>query len=764
MNRLIDLLEKNYRYFFIVIIVLTLPFGYYFSKQKFFNNVEVFFEKDAPVISDYTQFKEKYGNEETAVIAFEDANLFTNENITLIRTVTDAITEIPGVQRVFSITNSEIMRGAKDQIIFEPMVPEGSLSEAELLKAKQNILDTRYARNRLISRDGTMTAIQVELDSFKDDSQKRDVLKSIRAKANKLVGNTIKTSIAGLPFLEMDMNELSEKDFTVLIPLVFILIFFIVFMLIKDIKLSLLCMVNLLFCLTWGIGMISLSGEPFNIVTTVIPVIILAISVADTIHIITHYKEKTIQNGISAENNGTALITASVKSLWLPCLLTTITTGIGFFSFFTSTVRPVKILGIFTGIAILFAYMLTIFFLPSLLFFFKKKVSSAHTRKKNKKEKALVLTPFLAVMGTASAKYSKSLSALAVVIVILGIVGINKITYETNIVNFFPESNQTRIHHKHISEKFVGTVPLVLLLKAKSGENDFTHPESIELVDAIQRNTFDTIQNISNSFSIADYYKEMNQAFNDNNKKYYSVPETREKLVEFYELGDLEILDRIISPDKMEIRVAAQMKLDTDTNAQKLIDRISNYTKTIAGDSYTCTITGIAPIYIKMQSNLKESQIRSFAAAFVIISFMMIFICRNIYLALFSIIVNLFPITITLGVMGWLGIPLDVSTIMIASITMGIAVDDTIHFVTWFKRHIHSGLPLREAIERTVLDAGKPIAVTTIVLFLSFFLFIFGSLSSTRAFGVLTAFSMVLAFLGDLVILPALLSLVKYKK
>ena len=211
----------------------------------------------------------------------------------------------------------------------------------------------------------------------------------------------------------------------------------------------------------------------------------------------------------------------------------------------------------------------------------------------------------------------------------------------------------------------------------------------------------------------------------------------------------------------METRLSFQSTWDSNETANQLSNYIHSYLSEKLGDNYTFKITGLSSLYLHMEANLRLSQKRSFLIAFGIIFLMMLGITRNLKMALICMIPNLFPIVVTLGIMGWQDIPLDVSTIMIANVTIGIAIDDTIHFIVWFRRNMEKGLTHADAIVQTLKDVGKPVFITTVVLFMGFFVLVLGAINPTRAFGVLTALSMLFALMGDLFILPSLIMIFK---
>lgn len=764
MDSMIDLIIKRSRYVLAAILLITLPMLYSSVQQKFFNHVDIFFEENDPDILFYKRFQKTYGNEELAVILFTDRNIFTRENLELIRRMTSRIDTSEGISRVFSLTNAQEAVGTEDTVIFKTIIPDGELRQQTLTAIRKKALTNNTLVNNLISADGKTTAILIELEPIRDNMKKRKILLDIMNSCNEIAGSRIKLHFAGVPYVEVELNSLTRDDFLTFTPIIFIITFIIVTMMLKNISLSLLCQFNLLLSLIWGVGIFSLCGETLNMVTMIMGAVLLAIAVADSIHMLSHYGEVYASNG----GNHLDAVKDALRYVWLPCFFTSLTTGVGFFSFITSSIRPVKILGVFTSIGVLVAFILTITFLPAVLLLMKRKFSKemregaeqevhgdGHLREGN------LFTEVLMKIGKFSTGYSKLIFALFLVVFAVALIGAMRIKFETNTMHYLPDDNTIRTDINYIENNFGGTIPFVLLVRAKSRDFDFNHYDSLKLIDDIQTDLMKGIKHFSTSLSIADYFKEINQAFNDNSEEYYRIPENRLDILDFYEIGDTDVLDRIIAPDRMEARISFQSRWDSNEAAKGIDTYISRYMKNKLGDNYSYKFTGLSSLYLHMEFNLKESQIRSFLLAFVIIFVMMFFVCGSIMLTIVSMIPNLFPIVLTLGIMGWKNIPLDVSTIMIASITIGIAVDDTIHFIVWFKRNLSSGMGVQESLMKTFRDVGKPIAITSLVLFMGFFILILGSIKPTQAFGVLTAMAMLFAVMSDLLILPAMLMIFK---
>jgi hypothetical protein len=331
-------------------------------------------------------------------------------------------------------------------------------------------------------------------------------------------------------------------------------------------------------------------------------------------------------------------------------------------------------------------------------------------------------------------------------------------------MRYLSEKDQTRQDINFIEKNLGGTIPFAVAIQAKSPENDFTHPHSLKLIEKIQTKLMNMSDgHYTTSFSIANYFKEINRAFNNNDDNFFSIPESIIDIIDFYEIGDYEVLERIIAPDRREAKISFQTIWGSTEAAVKRQEKNTIYLNRELGDLYTWKVTGISTLYLTMEHNLINTQISSFLLSMIMISIMMFFVCRSISLTIISLLPNIFPIFLTFGVMGIFNIAFDVSTIMIGSVTLGIVVDDTTHYMIWFRRNMLKNLSHRDAIVQTFRDVGKPTFLVSLVLCLGFGVLILGSIKPTQYFGLLSAFAMFIAPFGDYLMLPALLLIFKPK-
>ncbi|MFA6011267.1 MAG: MMPL family transporter [Desulfobacteraceae bacterium] len=761
MDRWIDRLISNHKPVLIVLLLITIPFVYYFSKQTYFNHINVFFPKGDPEIKYYEAFQDKFGNDDVAAIVFKTDDIFTAGNIELIRNITAAIKPFVGVQRVTSLTETEVARGSEDTVDFQKLIPESMpLTPENLASTKAEAIKHPMISGNLLSRDGTTTAIVIELSPSTSNEAKRNLLNGIRDKAETIANGAVKLHYSGGPYLEVEISGLTQDDNKKFTPITFFIIIAVVYFMLRNFTLSILGQLNIAVIVIWGIGFLIMCGESINSVTVVIAPILLAISISDSIHILSYYSDRYMDNG----NDHRAAVKDSIRDLWYPCLFTSLTTFAGYLSFVTTTVRPVIVVGIFTAIGVMVAYVLTLVFIPALLMSLKNIVERAFEGKPSQAE-APKQDRFQNAVNLHAEKvvaYPKTICVFFLVFTAIATYGMTKLRFETDFVSYLKENNTIKQDIRFIEKNIRGTVPVELVIKATSPEWDFSHPESLKRLEDVQRDIMSYEKGrFSTSFSVTDYIKEIHGAFTGGDSTSAAIPGSRDDVLDYFELGDEAIFKRSISRDRMEARVSFASKFGSSKNSARFTTYLDDHVRPMLGDRYKLHFTGLSALYITMDRNLMVSQIRSFASALVVIIIMMFFVCRNVKLTLISLPPNLFPILVTLGIMGWFNLPLDAATIMIASVTIGLAVDDTIHFITWFRRNRESGMDTTESVLQSFRDAGKPIVMTSVVLCLSYLVLITASVKPIIAFGALASLAMFFALLGDLFILPALILIFK---
>ena len=486
--------------------------------------------------------------------------------------------------------------------------------------------------------------------------------------------------------------------------------------------------------------------------------LIFIISLAATVHILNKFYQEVKLSGDRRES-----IRKTVKYISIPCFLTCVTTSIGFLSLIASDVTPVKTTGIFMAAGIMMSFFVCITLVPGMLSLFPEWMSRPFVY--IQKERRPGNKEFQGIYGCIG-KFVKNNTIyvffLSLACVGIAIYGITKIEAESSIFKSFPESSGITRSTEHIEQELMGLLPMDIVIDAGNMGGIFQPDvlaEMAKLQDYLKR-----IPEVTNSMSVVDYVKNLNKLLNKDKPDNQVI--TEEKAIDYVKLASLHgdnIVKSLYTEDNNEGRVAVRMKNVGSARYQEIVEGIEGFIKVNFPLSTGCAITGIVPLLMDMQGYLIESQIKTFTLAFILIFICIALLLKSARVGVMSMIPNLIPIAITLGVMGYLGINLDVATIMIASVAIGISVDDTIHFLYRFKSEFKKDGDHYLAIHRTLSGVGRALIITTVVATCGFLIFCLSSFKPIQYFGLLTGISMMSALAADLFILPSCILLFKPK-
>jgi len=438
-----------------------------------------------------------------------------------------------------------------------------------------------------------------------------------------------------------------------------------------------------------------------------------------------------------------------------------VTTSIGFLSLIASDVTPVKTTGIFMAAGIMMSFIVCITLVPALLSLFPGWMSRPFmNEQKNRESSNVEFRGIYGLIGKFVRNNTIYIFVLSLVFVGIAIYGITKIKAESSIFESFPESSEITRSTEHIEQKLMGLIPMDIVVDAGNMGGVF-QPDILVKIEKVQ-DYLKGIPEVTKSVSVADYVKYLNKLLNKDNPDSQVI--TKEKAIDYVKLATLHgdsIVKSLYTEDYNEGRVSVRMKNVGSSRYQAIINDIERFIKVNFPLSVGCTITGIMSLIMDMQGYLIESQIKTFTLAFILIFICIALLLKSARIGMMSMIPNLIPIAITLGVMGYVGINLDVATIMIASVAIGISVDDTIHFLYRFKEEFKKDRDHYLAIQRTLSGVGRALIFTTIVATCGFLVFCLSNFKAIQYFGLLTGITMVSAIFAVLLILPSCILLFK---
>lgn len=759
MNKIIDkvadiLVEKKW-HLFIGLVIITLVASYFMKNLKLDNSLEVWFLKDDPTLANYNEFKEIYGNDE-AIIAWvkPDKDIYDKDFVKKIYDISIKLEKNKLVKRVLSITKAPYLDSNKSrELIVEDMVDKDPAVSFNAEDLKKRISANPLWEKLLLNKGSSAVMLLVEPIVSNDfDIQRPEILQFVK---DSLEGMNYR--LAGMGVVYDELNRLSIRDSGIFTSISYLILIFALIIFIRKKSILGAATLTIIFSVLLFLGISGFFEQSFNMVSVILPSLIIILCLADIIHIYSHY-DKTPPGENRLKRN--------LSYVLVPCLFTSLTTAIGFLSLSSSPMAVLKKFGIFASIGVLVAYVVTII-VCTLLLSLKEKRSASEKGESIEEKKDFIDSILLKIFQVVS-KYYKSIVISGVALILIGIAGITQLSVDTYSINFLLDSNKVKGDSTFIEGDYGLYLPLEVRLKPDS-EYGVKDPVFLNKLSDLQAR-LDSIPSLEKSTSIADVVKQLNRVLTDNMDASYKIPDSNKAVAQellLYELDENSDLNAFVDENYTEARLTVRIPMCSSKDMDKYMTTVASEIKTIFGDTVDVKYGGYIPLYVKMMDYIIESQISSFLIAFVVIFIIMalLFKFKSFSVMLIGIVPNILPIFMTLGFMGWSGINLDIATVTIAAIAIGISVDDTIHFLFMYLKKKGEGCSVSKSIEHTLQTSGKAMIITSLLLILGYSVLVLASVKSVIFMGLLIAVTMLSALACDLFLLPALLLMFsKYSK
>ena len=723
----------------ILTIILTLFFGYFLKDLEVDPDILNYLPASDPDVQLSTYIGKEYGGNLIAMVALETPTLFTARGWAELTLLTETLEKIDGINAVTSLTNIIDIKSEDDLLVIGPLLERQTLppTPATWQAFQAYVLTKKLYREKLLSADGTTALVICQLVDD-DEFDKATIARSIITTVNSLNLNG-RTYFGGLPFYLLEISETILRDLKILVPLVILLIIVLLYLSFATLAGVFIPLLSVLISTIWTLGLMCLLKVPLTIVTDVIPVVLIAVGSAYSIHLLNKfYANKTF---ISAEKK-TQLVLSDLK---LPVFLAALTTIVGFLSFvFGSYLTMIQQFGLFSAIGVLFALLIAVTLVPALLSFIKS--SPIPARKRNRFKTSghnLHEGRFRFRPGS-----SKLMIGISLVVMVFGLLGIPRIQRKVDILDYFPADRRIRVtEEKIMNPKFGGSIPLQILV-----HGDLLAPEVLTEIQKVQ-NYLQTLDLVHNPFSILDLILELNAAMGEG----WQIPDSREKVTNlWFFLEGEEIITQLINGDQTEAIIQANLVYAPMDELTALVTEINTF---LAGlDPTLCRFeqAGMHVIYRNLDQSLLSSQIHSLLLSLVFILIIVTLLLRSLKGGLIGLIPIVFTLIVIFGFMGYSGIPLDIATVLVAGVSIGIGIDYSIHFLVRFRTE-QKRMSVKSAVQETLKTTGKGIFVNMITVAGGFFIFIFAELVPLQRFGILVALTMLSSGFATLYLLPAVL-------
>lgn len=748
--------------FFLVTISLLLAV----DRINFDSSVENFLAKDNEERLVYTQFKYDYGLSEYFIILIQGEDVFSADGVNKINHLEQSILNgVSYIESVESIVNARHIATDGDEIII------GSLFEAEtdFDKIKAIAKSTPFYQNRLINADGTVTAVLVRMQPYINDSdapgtfrlsvtddgewamhQLSAVLKSEQHlfTENLLLGGSLASTL--------ELSALTKRDLLVFTVAALLLICLVLYVVFRRLSAVFLPILSLMSAVSITLSLMIIGEFPMMVSNSILPSFLLAVCVGDAVHLLQAFYS-SLDQGISKRKSIANALRHSSPAMFF----TTLTTSIGVLSFATSDISSVSSFGLFAAIGVWLAFINTVFFLPALILVSPIKV------KENKLHcVARDLNLSKSIISLINDKKGVIIFGSCFCLLV-SVVYSMQLGFSHDVLKWFPENNPSRIATQTIDERLTGTMQIELLVS-----NDADKPLSLQQVEGL-RQWIQTIKGrelhgieVKSVTSVIDLLEEANKALLNIDE--YTLPDSQALMAQQLLLLNIDSADRInslIQNDMQSMRISLSTSWDDAVVYTEFLDYLeSNFNQHFTGSQMTLVMTGVGVIGNRVFNEMLIPIALSYLLAAVLISLCMVFILKDARLCAALVLPSVLPITTVLGIMYILQIPLDLFTLLIGSIALGLIVDDSIHFMYTYQREVKQHHNVELALSVTLATTGRALFTTSLVLCAGFMVYTLSMLNNLQTFGLLTSMCIMFAFMADMIVTPAaILLLVKSK-
>ena len=710
---------------------------------------------DHPISLDYQVFLEKYGAQNVLVIAIEDSLISTLEHLLKWDKVTQDIEIINGVEQVVSFANLPVL--LKDTInkkfTLKRWFSQDVKTQLQLDSAFSQYSKQPFYKGLINSNDNKVSTLLISLDNIVMKSASREELIFSIKDLVDAYSDEFQTKVhySGLPYIRTVDSIKIKEEISLFIIFTLLITSLILFLFFRSFKAVISSMIVVILGVVFSFGTIAILNYEVSVLMALIPPVLIVIGIPNCIFLINKF-----HNEFKRTQNKDYALRKMVQKIGNITLLTNLTTASGFAAFMLTNSETLQEFGLIASINIIFIFLLSLFIIP-IYFSFASPPKYRHTKHLDKiwinklVERLVFLVQFR----------RKYIYFITTILILFGVFGILNIKTTGNLTDELPKESDLYKDLKFFESNFGGVMPLEVVVNTKK-KNGLLKSYNLRKIEQLSQELA-TFKEFSKPSSYVDVVKYSKQAFYNGDSAYYSLPNSQEqRMILSYlknssasmNMGAL-MMDSLKQEARISLRVADISTTKMDSVFDALLPKVN---KIFDADKYDVTITGSSVVFLNGTKFLLKNLMLSLLLVIILISVFMAWMFNSFRMVVVSIIPNLIPLLLTGAIMGYFGIALKPSTILVFSIAFGISVDDTIHFLAKYRQEL---LVNNWNIKKSVLSALNETSVsmfyTSVVLFFGFFIFVASDFGGTIALGLLVSITLLFAMLSNLLLLPALL-------
>jgi predicted RND superfamily exporter protein len=754
----------------LIIALLSLATSFFISQWQYikFSNTEANLLPDNHEVNlEYLDFTDKFGEEgNLIVIGVKDSLLFTTENLNAWNNLSKVLKDTSFVESVIAIGDLQKLKKdkKKQQFYLEPFIKDTIKSDIELISIKKELFEKYPFYDEFLFNTKTKsvrTAIHLKKSIVNEPGRETYINNVLIPKVKSFESNyNLDIKISGMPYVRTKNAENIKSEISTFVILALIITSIIFFLFFRSYRATFISLFVVMIGVVWTVGILGLfiTNTPpgdfeISVLTGLIPPLIIVIGIPNCIFLINKYQHEVNKHGNKAKS-----LQKVITKIGNATLMTNVTTASGFATFIITNSKLLKEFGIVASLSILAIFILCILIIP-IIYSFLPIPEEKHLEHLNR--------TWINSLGDwieKTVKKSKiNIYIISVLLLVTSIIGIYQIRISGSIIDDMPQKADWFDDIMFYEKEFNGIMPLEILIntKRKKGVTKLTTIKKMSKIEDVILE----IPELSKPISMVSLVKYSKQAYYNGNPKYYQVPTSQENsfILSYAKNStsgsDVDLIKNYVDSTGQYTRITAFMK-DMEIEKMEEIEKKLNYeiSKIMPSNNFEVSITGKAYLFQKGTKYLVKNLIISLSLAIFLIALLMAYMFRSLKMIFISLIPNLLPLIVTAGLMGYLGVAIKPSTILIFSIAFGIAVDDTIHFLAKYRQElITNNWEVKKSVYNALRETGVSMFYTSIVLFFGFSVFTVSNFGGTVALGALVSATLLFAMLSNLLLLPSML-------
>jgi predicted RND superfamily exporter protein len=752
------LILRNKILILIAIILATVFFSMQWQHMRFTYTEANMLPDDHEVNITYNEFLEVFGEEgNLIVLGVKDSTLFTVKQLNAWNKLADSFKSYDEIETVLSIKDLQklVKNTKKERFDLEPFIKD-SITSVEEIDKLQNELFNQYPfyDNFLFNAETKTirTAIYLKKDIVNTSARKDFVIKILQPRIDEFANTTkLNVRVSGMPYIRTLNAQNIVDEIPIFIGAALFVTSFIFFLFFRSFRATFISLIVVCTGVMWTFGIIGILGYEITVLTALIPPLIIVIGIPNCIFLINKY-----QHEVKLHGNKVKSLQRVITKVGNATLMTNVTTASGFATFILTESKLLKEFGIVASLSILAIFILCLLIIP-IMYTFLPYPKERHLEHLNKRW----IGGFVNWMERMVKHRKITIYITAFILIIMSMIGMNQIKISGSLIEDMPQDKQFFKDIRFFEDEFNGIMPLEIMVDTKR-KKGVMKLATLKRINELEELILETPE-LSRPISVVSLVKYSKQAYYNGNPKYYQLPTSQENsfILSYVKnsSSDVELLNSFVDSTGQYARITTYMKdIGTDKmeriqeNLQHKIDKV------FPKERYEVTMTGKALVFQKGTKYLVRNLVISLTLAIFLISLFMAYLFRSFRMIIVSLIPNLLPLLVTAGLMGYLGVAIKPSTILVFSIAFGISVDDTIHFLAKYRQELQANhWKIRKSVYAALRETGVSMFYTSIVLFFGFSVFTISSFGGTVALGALVSVTLLFAMLSNLLLLPSLL-------